>query len=450
MKEKTSPLLLRALALLSEYAQATGAKTCILDHNYMPIVELLDNMLSEKNPCLFCMKYKKNIEAKRLRDLSANPCREMHIDAVSKSQRFGGSHTYQCPLGFNFWTSPVYLNEQFIGALIGSGFSGIDRNEALDRMHSISKGEARETELKQLLDHFPKEEAHKIKALSEIMLICAQSVSVGSEGYHSVMRRRLDQQSEISDKIEGLKNLYPQGSPQPEYPIDKEQNLLEALRQGKTESGRHILNDILAVLFYNNQNSFKHIQYRAIELAVLLSRLDSNPGFSLETILKTTNGYIKLIQESNNIEGITDALHKILDDLAGQILSFQGIQHPSALKKAEHFILENFTRKISLEEIAKKSGFSSPYFSTMFKEEMGENLSSYLNRLRVEKAKVLLAETNHSLNKIARSCGFEDQSWFSKIFKHYTGISPGRYRNQGGMLISMISEGKLPVYSMAQ
>ena len=50
---------------------------------------------------------------------------------------------------------------------------------------------------------------------------------------------------------------------------------------------------------------------------------------------------------------------------------------------------------------------------------MGENLSNYLNRLRAEKAATMLAETNMTLSGIAAACGFEDQSWFSKIFKSF-------------------------------
>ena len=74
---------------------------------------------------------------------------------------------------------------------------------------------------------------------------------------------------------------------------------------------------------------------------------------------------------------------------------------------------------------------------------MGENLSKYLNRLRVEKASRLLLETDMSLSEIAACCCFEDQSWFSKKFKAYTGISPGKYRNQGGGIIGNIGDNNL-------
>jgi len=438
VSEKTSPILLRAHALMKVYARATSAHICINDHNYIPISEMTEEMLGEKNACLFCIRYRSNIEAKNLQDLSANPCKEMHINAIKESYRFGGSYTYICPLGFMFWTSPIYLNEQFAGAVMGSGFLGTDDGETRSKMYDMCGGAVGEAELKRILDRFPRGDAKKIKAMTELMLLCAQSLSIGSEGCHAAMKRRLEQQTKLSIKIEELKNQYPPDVKQPEYPLYKEQELFEALLWGNIELGKEILNEILTILFFTNPDQFKNIQYRAIELAVLLLRMETRVDFSAKSVLEINNRYIKTIQEATTIEDLTDAMYRIVDDLAGQISSFQGIHHASALRKAELYIVENFTRKISLEEIAGAAGFSAPYFSTIFKEEMGENLSSYLNRLRVGKASYLLTETNLSLSKIARACGFEDQSWFSKIFKQYNSISPGKYRNQEGKKLSKI------------
>jgi AraC-like DNA-binding protein len=160
--------------------------------------------------------------------------------------------------------------------------------------------------------------------------------------------------------------------------------------------------------------------------------------------LDANNRYFRCIQDAKNIEELTDTLHIIVERMSSQIFSFQGMCHASALRKAERFIWENYTRKISLQEISAAAGLSAPYFSTIFKEEMGENLSSYLNRLRVEKARHMLAETDFTLNEIASSCGFEDQSWFSKIFKSFTGISPGKYRGSCGAVAQDSSDGTLP------
>jgi len=439
-QDKVASIMSSAQALMTVYTKATGAFICIHDHNYMPIPGLFEEITTKRNTCLFCIKYKKNIVVKSCWDLCANPCREMHINAIRESYRFGGSYTYMCPIGFMFWTSPIYLDGQFVGALMGSGFLGIDSGETYTRMHNMCEGAVSEAELKQMLMQFPQGEPRKIKAMAELMLFCAKSLSIGSEGCHATMKRRVEQQSDLSVKIEALKNQYPPGNPRPEYPMDKERELLQALQRANTESGRQILNEILAAIFFTNPDQFKYIQYRAMELAVMLSRTDTGSGFSAEAALEANNQYIKSIQEAGNIEELTDVMYQILDDIAAQILNYQGIHHASALKKAERFILENFTRRISLEEIARTSGFSAPYFSTIFKDEMGENLSSYLNRLRVEKASYMLTGTNLSLGRIARACGFEDQSWFSKIFKLYTGMNPGKYRSQGGKPLSKIPE----------
>jgi AraC-like DNA-binding protein len=345
-----------------------------------------------------------------------------------------------CDLGFLFWTSPIFENSRFIGALIASGFLGIDTEETTEAMYAMGGGSVSEAELKARLEVFPRGESGKIKALAELLLLCAESLSVGNEDYHEVLKRRAEQQSVISEQISLLKDQYPGGGPAPGYPLEKERMLLAALRRGDHATGRKVLDELLSILFFSNPDHFNYIRFRAIELVVLLSRASVSPGGAERSLLETNNHFLKRIQEVQNIEELTDVLHIIVESMAGQIFSFQGIRHASALRKAERYIFENYNRKISLKEIAGASGLSAPYFSTIFKEEMGENLSSYLNRLRVEKACRLLTEGAMALSDIAGLCGFEDQSWFSKIFKSYTGVSPGKFRTQGGGMVSEISD----------
>jgi len=429
---KKENALRNALTLMKDYSQATGADFSVQDTNFVPIPEVLDNLLSEKNICLFCIKHSNHPDAKTQEDLSSSPCREMHINAIKESQRLGTTYTYVCPLGFIYWTSPIYPNGCFAGSLVGSGFLETSKQETCDRMYKVCEGTVEMPELLRMLEGFPHGEPQKIKALAELMSICARTLSPGSEEHNETKKRRSLQQSELEASIEALKIALPQGSPRPEYPIDKEQKLLEALRLGDAESGKHLLNEIFAVLVFANPGQFKYIQYRAIELAVLLSRVNISSVFTYSSMHENDGLIIKMIQETKNIDELADTMYRIMDELASQIRSFQGLQHAMALKRAEKYIMKNLTRKISLEEIANVSGFSPPYFSSIFKEEMGENFTCYLNRLRVEKASTLLTNTHLSLNKIGRSCGFEDQSWFSKTFKNYTGVSPGKYRSRGG------------------
>jgi transcriptional regulator GlxA family with amidase domain len=63
----------------------------------------------------------------------------------------------------------------------------------------------------------------------------------------------------------------------------------------------------------------------------------------------------------------------------------------------------------------------------------------------VDRATKLLLDTDLSLSEIAGSCGFEDQSWFSKIFKSYTGLSPGKYRDNNRIPSAAFLGDSLPV-----
>ena len=432
VNHKASPIHLKALALMRMYGRATGALISIHDHNFMPIPEQFEEMLCQKNICLFCLKYREHIEVKNIAGLMANPCRDMHINALRESHRYGGSYIYGCSLGFMFWTSPLFHNKQFSGAIMGSGICGAPKEEICSRMYQMCGKAESKTAIRKLLSQFPQGVPQKIKAHAELTLLCAQSLSAGSGGKYETMKRRSKQQMVLSAKIIELKKQYPPGSARPAYPLDKERKLLKAFHRGDTELGLKTLNEILASLFFSYPDQLSNIQYRAMELAVLLSRIDTGPGLITRAAIETKNNHIKLIREAGAIEDLFDIMNRIAEQLSDKIIGFREINHASALKKAERYILDNFTRKISLEEIAGDSGFSAPYFSTIFKEEMGENLSSYLNRLRVLKAGFMLTDSNYSLSKIARACGFEDQSWFSKIFKSYTGISPGKYRSQGG------------------
>ena len=79
-------------------------------------------------------------------------------------------------------------------------------------------------------------------------------------------------------------------------------------------------------------------------------------------------------------------------------------------------------------EFAKEVGISPNHFSSLFHKTVGVSFRDYLSQVRVEESKRLLLYTDYSLADIAASMGFPDQSNFSKVFKRFTGMSPGRYR----------------------
>lgn len=70
------------------------------------------------------------------------------------------------------------------------------------------------------------------------------------------------------------------------------------------------------------------------------------------------------------------------------------------------------------------------YLSSYFKQRTQENLTSYINRVRTDKAKELLLDPSLSVSEISRLTGFSDHNYFSKVFKKMTGMTPVEYRHQ--------------------
>jgi AraC-like DNA-binding protein len=324
----------------------------------------------------------------------------------------------------------------------------VEHTEAAARIRTLSRGEISADEAINYLADIPQRAYDEVCAMAQMLQFCTECMVTNIEDTDELIKRILEQKSQMSPHLSYLKprNEPPAQTLNSGYPLDKERILLAALRRGDHENSRALLKELLELISITSPGNLEFIQLRAIELVVLLSREILTVDRSEEsTALETNNRYLKKIQESRTIESLTETMQSIVDRMARQLFSFQGIRHASALRKAERFIWENYTRKLCLQEVAEASGLSAPYFSTIFKEEMGENLSSYLNRLRVEKAAALLTETDLSLNEIAWTCGFEDQSWFSKIFKSYTRISPRKYREQGGGAIFSVPEDELPM-----
>lgn len=91
---------------------------------------------------------------------------------------------------------------------------------------------------------------------------------------------------------------------------------------------------------------------------------------------------------------------------------------------AVEFMKENLGKKVSLEQIAAKVGLSKYYFLRLFKSHTGYTVNTYLTLLRCDRAKQLLRLGDYSIQEVAEQCGFENHSYFSKVFKEHTGQTP--------------------------
>ena len=99
------------------------------------------------------------------------------------------------------------------------------------------------------------------------------------------------------------------------------------------------------------------------------------------------------------------------------------------IQRAISYLNLFYSENICISDLAKNNGMSRESFSRLFKREAGLSPYQYLTNLRINKARLLLCGTDHSIKYIALNVGFKDQYQFSRLFKQWNKLSPSLYRN---------------------
>jgi AraC-like DNA-binding protein len=116
--------------------------------------------------------------------------------------------------------------------------------------------------------------------------------------------------------------------------------------------------------------------------------------------------------------------HKTSDDL-------QDESNP-VIRHAIDYMNKNLNLKLTLQQISSEAGYSTTYFTTLFKRETGYSPLSYFSHLKILKATEFLDYTKHKVKEISFSLGYADPYYFTKDFTKRMGLSPRQYRNRVG------------------
>lgn len=99
------------------------------------------------------------------------------------------------------------------------------------------------------------------------------------------------------------------------------------------------------------------------------------------------------------------------------------------LSKITSYILSHYTEiDFSVKDVADYGGISETHLRRIFKQNFNISPIKYINCLKLDKAKNMLQSSNYTINEIALSVGFDDPYYFSRLFKHETGLSPSEYK----------------------
>jgi len=99
------------------------------------------------------------------------------------------------------------------------------------------------------------------------------------------------------------------------------------------------------------------------------------------------------------------------------------------IEKAKNYIMKNYNKKITLEEICEEVYLTQSYFSYLFKKVTGGTYIDFVQNKRIHEAKKLLKDSKIKIYEVGERIGYNDYKYFAVQFKKITGVSPGEYRS---------------------
>lgn len=359
-------------------------------------------------------------------------CNRVRLYGSQQAERFGGKYIFFCPMGLVFFASPLSVDGSMRAALIGGPVLMIDPEQYVLDDLLLQKGEIsgyEYTQIESLLREIPQRDPVKTRYLSELLFNSAAYVCLGYD-YFASAQKRDEQQSDIGEYIQKLK--IDGGEGVGAYPIKKEKELIDTISAGDKHNARRLLNEILGYIFFSSGGKFEIIRARVLELVVLLSRAALDGGADIEQIFGLNYKYLSEIHTFKNVEDLSLWLSGLMNRFSDSIFNMADIKHVDVMYKAMAYVKERYAEKITLEDVSKHVYLSPSYFSKIFKEEMNTSFNAYLNKVRIGHAKRLLLQDDINLIDISNMVGYEDQSYFSKVFKKLNDLTPGKYRELRG------------------
>ena len=413
------PLLYTIVPENTLKSMAMTFNSCI--HIPLQIINDQGEILVSEGDCPnFCHLFQKHLP-------SYESCEKLHISASKKAITLGEPYIFACHADLNHIVYPLINKQVFLGSVLVGPFL-MDTPDSIlisdiTKRYNISTDDA--LELYDETSSLPIIEPVTVNHISHLLFYLFSNLITDSKKELLNNNQKLLQQSRINESIQRYKAENIQTNT---YPYEKEKELIDKVKLGDVREANAILNDLLGYVLFSQGNSLDVVKARALELCSLLSRTAIEGGAPTDSILKLNNHFLKNLQQVNTLDTLCHKLQEIVETFSESMFNYIPSKNNELIKKTMLYISEHFNTQMTLDEVANHVHLHPSYFSTLFKHSTGSSFKEYLNMVRIEESKRLLSNTDFPIIDIAVAVGFDDQSYFSKVFKKYTGMTPKQFR----------------------
>ena len=212
---------------------------------------------------------------------------------------------------------------------------------------------------------------------------------------------------------------------------EAERIMMDAVSRGQAHKIAHLLSHTSEFVFENRiDDKIRNTKNYMIVMNTLLRKAVQDSGVPPYFIDKISSEFarkIEAVSGGRNIELLASEMIEKYNNLARE--HSHGKYSP-AVQKAMAIADCDLTADLSLKTISGILGINESYFSSLFRKETGKTFTDFINGKRIEHAKKLLRSTSLQIQTIAQHCGILDVNYFTKLFRKYTGTTPGKFRTK--------------------
>ena len=366
--------------LATEYARQWGIQ-CILADEHGQLVA----NIGEKDLCTDCAE---GVEVRKR--------------AIEESVRWGEPYVLLCPQGHMIWAVPVMANARVLGGLVAA-YS--DAREP---------GSAREL--------LPAD----IRRAAFALLAMAEEANLTNAALLELRRLAARRESERAEAIHALKGQNYQSIR--ELYLVEEPGLIAAIKRGDRLAAREIVNRVLLGIYFLGRERPLLLKSFILELVITMSRSAVEAGGDPTELLGANYSSVAELARIDSEEDLCQWLVSMLERMMDAIKANHHYPISVLLGEAQRYMQEHLHEDISRDDVARVACLSPTHFSRVAKQAFGHSFTELIARMRVDKAREMLVLTEKSLIEIGLDSGFNDQSYFTKVFQKYTGRTPGEYR----------------------
>ncbi|MDD3219549.1 MAG: response regulator [Lachnospiraceae bacterium] len=217
-----------------------------------------------------------------------------------------------------------------------------------------------------------------------------------------------------------------------DYPADLEKKMFSMVEKGKTADTMTCATQFFDWMVLSYPDYMPDIQIKVLEFVMECEKIAFlNGGMTYGFTYR--HNYLAEVLNAKSLDELKQWYLDKIREVCRNVQNSKEEQSESLVEKAKNYIMQNFQKDISLDDVSKLVDISPYYFSKLFKEETGENFIEYLTAIRIKNARLLLKNTEKSIKEICVESGYSDPNYFSRIFKKYMEVTPSEYRDNDMM-----------------